>query len=252
MIVNDKDAYVGASFLTYGEFSEGEAELFRQLVKPGMTVADVGANIGAHTVLFASLVGPTGKVFAMEPQRHVFQMLAGNVALNNLDNVYCAQAGVGRESRWILAGNLDQDQENNFGGLPLGSIEGDEPIEIAPLQRHCHFVKIDVEGMELDVLKGAEKMIMECKPILYIENDREEKSAALIDAVYELGYTPYWHISALFNPNNFKGNQENIFGGQASINMLCVPQPSEVTGLNIARRGATWRHAIRNDQHIAA
>jgi FkbM family methyltransferase len=244
MIVNDKHACVGRSFLTYGEFSEGEAELFRALIQPGWTVADVGANIGAHTVLFAQLVGPKGTVYAYEPQRLIYQMLCGNVALNNLNNVVCRHQAVGAEPGLVHLASLDPDVENNFGGASLDAIPGDEAVVVGPLTVPCHFLKIDVEGMEIEVLAGAADMIRRVKPRLYVENDREDRSAALIDAIYHLGYTPYWHLTPLFNPGNFRGETENIFGGQASINMLCVPQPSGVNGLKRAERGTTWQDAI--------
>src|SRR5687768_6606900 len=73
MLYNVNDLYVGRSLDLYGEFSEGEVEVFRQLVRPGDLVMDVGANVGAHTVWFAKAVGPGGVVLAFEPQRLVFQ-----------------------------------------------------------------------------------------------------------------------------------------------------------------------------------
>src|SRR5690349_191029 len=95
------DLYIGRSFDLYGEFSEGEVEVFRQLVRPGQTVLDVGANIGAHTVPLAKLVGRSGRVLAFEPQRTVYYALCGNVAQNNLDQVYCYHAAVAERAGTI-------------------------------------------------------------------------------------------------------------------------------------------------------
>lgn len=78
MLANRNDRYVGQSILAYGEFSEGEAQMFRQLVGSGDVVIEAGANIGAHTLLLSRLVGATGLVYAYEPQRIVFQTLCGN------------------------------------------------------------------------------------------------------------------------------------------------------------------------------
>ena len=61
MLYHPKDAYIGRSFDLYGEFSEGEVGLFRQLLQPGAVVLDIGANIGAHTLYFAAAVGPAGR-----------------------------------------------------------------------------------------------------------------------------------------------------------------------------------------------
>lgn len=88
MLYNLNDIYIGRSLDLYGEFSEGEIRVFQQLVKPGQTILEVGANIGAHTVWLAQAVGPTGVVMAFEPQRIVHQTLCANLALNNIFNVH--------------------------------------------------------------------------------------------------------------------------------------------------------------------
>src|ERR1043165_865505 len=82
-----KDMYVGRSFAEYGEYSEGEVDIFRQVLRPGDLALDIGANLGSHTLPLAQFVGPTGGVYAFEPQRILFQILCGNVALNEIGNV---------------------------------------------------------------------------------------------------------------------------------------------------------------------
>jgi ADP-heptose:LPS heptosyltransferase len=77
--------------------------------------------------------------------------------------------------------------------------------------------------MEADVLRGAAETLKRCKPILYVENDRLQKSVALITLLRELEYEMYWHAPKLFNPNNFRGHKENVLVGCNTINMLCVP-----------------------------
>ena len=79
IIYNTLDKYVGKSLKLYGEFSQGEADLFEMIVKPGACVVEVGANIGSHTIHLAQLAGKDGAVLAFEPQRLVFQILAGNI-----------------------------------------------------------------------------------------------------------------------------------------------------------------------------
>jgi hypothetical protein len=70
-----QDIYVGRSFAEYGEYSEGEVDLFRQCLRPGDVALDIGANFGSHTIPLAQLVGPGGAVYAFEPQRILFQIL---------------------------------------------------------------------------------------------------------------------------------------------------------------------------------
>ena len=65
MLFNVNDRYIGRSLDLYGEYSEGEVALFRQIVWPGDVVVDVGAHVGAHTLFFARQVGPAGRVLAV-------------------------------------------------------------------------------------------------------------------------------------------------------------------------------------------
>ncbi len=226
LLFNKNDRYIGKSLDIYGEFSEAEVELFRQIVQPGAVVVEVGANIGTHTLFFARQVGHSGTVIAFEPQRFVFQCLCANMALNSVTNVQCRQQAVGNAPGEIRVPALDPLREENYGGL---SLEGGHPGEPTPLVTidsldlaRCALIKIDVEGMERAVLEGAAKTIARCVPLLYVENDRRQKASELVRAIDAFGYAMYWHVPLLFNPNNFRQNAANVFGNTASINMLCV------------------------------
>jgi FkbM family methyltransferase len=245
------DVYIGRSLDLYGEFSEGEIALFAQLVKPGMTVLDVGANIGAHTVFFATAAGDDGLVIAFEPQRAVYHMLCGNIALNGLGNVAAHHAALGRTLGSIAVPPLDYTRSNNFGGVSLGTAASGYPVPLVTIDSlalpQCDLIKVDVEGMEHDVLRGAAATIARFQPVLYVENDREEKSAALIALLFELGYRLHWHVTPLFNPKNYAGNTRDIFGGTLSTNMLGLPRSIVVpmTGFKeITAPTDTW-HSVR-------
>ncbi len=249
MLYSARDQFVGRSFDLYGEFSELECQTFAKLIKPGQTVYDVGANIGAHTLAFARLVGPTGLVAAFEPQRVVFQMLCANVALNGLARVWTMWAACGRGLGQSKVPALDYRRINNVGGLSLvGAPEG-ESVPTMPLDEvatpSCHFIKIDVEGMESEVIAGAEKTIAKWRPMLYVENDRVEKSAALIEQIMALDYRLYWHLPRLFNSRNYFGATENVFGNLVSANMLCIPREVsfDVTGKEITSPSDSWQSA---------
>ena len=71
--------------------------------------------------------------------------------------------------------------------------------------------------------------------MLYVENDRKEKSAELIRFIDSLGYDMYWHRPTLFNPQNFAGNANNIFGNVVSINMVCLPKEIKSTMTGFAQ-----------------
>lgn len=242
IMYNQLDQYVGKSLRLYGEFSQGEADIFEQIVKPGHIVIEAGANIGSHTIHLAQLAGDTGQVWAFEPQRLVFQLLAGNIALNSLTNVHCLQNCVGdSDGRTIMVPVLDVNEENNWGGMELGSYTDGEPVSLITIDSldlpGCNFFKIDVEGMELQVLRGAEKTVMKYRPIIYTEADRTDKNPALFAYLRELGYRLYRHEPSLYNPNNYFHNPENVFkvdkileDGRklalqiVSYNVLCKPK----------------------------
>ena len=232
MLYNPNDKFVGRSLDLYGEFSEGEAALFGQCVKPGHVVLDIGANVGAHTLFFAAAVGPRGRVVAFEPQRLVFQTLCANVALNSITNVICRNEAVGATPGTVRVPVLDPRTMQNFGGLSLdGQREGEAVARVTvdglELGR-CHFMKIDVEGMEVPAIEGAAETIRRLRPILYVENDRREHSDALVRLIASLDYRLYWHLPRLFNPDNFAANPDNVFADFISRNMLCLPAESTV------------------------
>ena len=188
MLYNVHDRCVGRSIERCGEWSPGETALFRQFCRPGHYVVDVGAHIGTHTLALARLVGDRGRVFAFEPQRLVAQMPAANVALNCLTNVHTHQLGVGAENGTLQLPDIDYSRKHNSGGVSLEAFAhpASDPhpkyrVTVVRLddfydQPRLDFIKIDVEGMEVDVLRGAAALIRRHKPVIYAENDRPEKS----------------------------------------------------------------------------
>jgi Methyltransferase FkbM domain len=103
-------------------------------------------------------------------------------------------------------------------------------------------LKVDVEGMEAEVLSGSRETIGRLRPILYVENDRRADSERLIKLIDELGYNMWWHLPPLFNPGNFSQVRQNIFDGIISANLLCLPKekPARVTGLRPVTGPKDW------------
>jgi len=236
-LYNPNDVYIGRALEAYGEAHELELELLRQLCAPGHTVFDLGANIGDHTIPLARHVGADGFVYAFEPQRLIFQMLCANVALNGLPNVDCVHAAVGATHGTVLIPEIDYSVEANYGGIEVSDFNEGRPVERLILDDYldakgADLVKIDVEGMEADVLEGGRKFIARFRPVMYVENDRIDRSQELIELLYELGYRAFWHIAPLYNAANFKQNAENLYPNVVTTNMLCVPKetPFETQG----------------------
>jgi len=237
MLFLHRDKYIGKSLDTYGEFSQFEAELFSQILHHNEIAIEVGANIGAHTIHLANLVGPRGMVLAFEPQRVIFQLLCANVALNELFNVHTYLSAVGREAGSLKVPIVNYAAEDNFGGLSLANVAVGVDVPVIPLDSlslpNLRLLKIDVEGMEIEVLSGARRLIVQHRPILYVENDRRQNSEQLIHVITDLGYGMWWHLPPLFNPNNYTNNNINVFGSIVSANLLCIPSetPMRVEGM---------------------
>jgi FkbM family methyltransferase len=235
MLFFSNDTYIGRSLDLYGEFSEGEARLFDQMIHPGMTIIDVGANIGAHTIYFAKKTGSSGRVFAFEPQRALYHVLCGNLALNLHYNVTAINGGLGSKATRLTLPRIDYARGGNFGGLELGKWDG-EDVPILPLDSYhlssCHMIKIDVEGMERDVLEGAQATLAEHRPLLYVENDRSEKSKSLIQWLFNADFRLFWHLPPLFNSENYFKRREDIFANIVSVNILGVPRSKQLTVTN--------------------
>ena len=239
-LVNRNDVYIGKAIEIYGEYAGLEAETLVSLCQPGQTLIEVGANIGSHTVGLAKRVGPTGKVYAFEPQRGCYALLQSQISLNQLHHVVAFNEGCGESQAEMWLPPIDYSVQGNFGGVSLGrsATTGHEKVRVGrlddlQLETPVHLIKIDVEGMERDVIEGARSLIQASKPILYVENDRVTESPALIALIQGLGYRLWWHIPPLFNPDNFFKVRENIFGEAASFNMLCVhrQRPLKMEGL---------------------
>lgn len=235
-LASQNDFFIGNALIKYGEYGENELHLIHQLLEPEQVVVEVGANIGTMTVPIAKRVGMKGRVIAIEPQRIIHQHLCANIALNGLPNVETYHAGCGARTMIMNVPEVPYftQGKGNFGGIALtGQGQQGEPVSIRTVdeiigERKVHMLKIDVEGMEAEVLRGAKRMLRKHRPLVHIENDRRDKSEALINLLFQYGYRCFWHLTPLFNPMNFFEFKENIYGNVLSVNMVCVPVESNM------------------------
>lgn len=196
MIVNRFDCnqeHVGHGqwLLDHGNTSTIEAYNCYQSIKEFSepVIFDVGANIGTFTT-WMSKAFPKGKVYSFEPQRQVFQMLSGNAAINNLYNVYTYNLGLGKENTKIEFEEPNYFEKNDFGTFSLVEnvitqrTNNKIIVQINTLDwfmeyyniPKIHLLKIDVEGMDLDVLIGGQNTIKKHLPVIFIEHSNNIKS----------------------------------------------------------------------------
>ena len=230
-LVNRKDAYIGRSIEIYGEHGGLEGAFLKSLVQAGDRVVEVGANIGSHTIGLAKTVGALGRVDAFEAQRACYALLQAQIALNQLHNIHAHHQAVGQAAGQLWVPAVNYSEYGNFGAVALSpeSAATSEPVEVVTLDERigddpCALLKIDVEGMEEEVIRGAVKLIGRHHPLLYVENDRVDKSKSLVALLLGLGYRLWWHTPRLYNPDNFFGVKDNAYGAVASFNMFCCSE----------------------------
>lgn len=225
------DVYIGRAFEEYGEANEIEVAFLCSLLTADDVVVDVGANVGTHAIPFAKVAK---KVYAFEPQVPIYDVLVENVALNGLEEkVEALNVALGAADDNVLSfGPIDYAAPNNFGGFGVRESLSGTSVQTATLDglalERVALIKVDVEGFEAHVIEGARATITRDRPLLYVENDRAEKSPALIDTIQKLGYRLYWHLPPLFNPRNHAGRTADAFPGVVAVNMLCVPRGQSV------------------------
>lgn len=217
-LVNPNDTYIGSSLIAYGEWGDAEVRLFNHLLRAGDVVVEVGANIGSHTVPMSKAVGPSGAVHAFEPQRLIHQLLSANLALNDCFNVFPQRKALGRDIGCVEICDIPPHYPLNYGNIVVGvDYEGSLMMESVPLISvdslalpRVDFLKVDAEGMDLQVLEGAIETLAAHRPAVFVETT--PSNAAEMSAFFSAhGYTAYWYGTTLFDEQNFRGNPQNIW-----------------------------------------
>ncbi|MBD2037400.1 FkbM family methyltransferase [Leptolyngbya sp. FACHB-321] len=172
---------VTSVLLGAGDWFEREMEFWRSAIQPGMTVIDVGANVGVYTFSAASQVGASGRVLAIEPFSGCVQCLQETCRLNQFDWVTVCQGaasdydGTARLSlqtasemnQIVTAGTESATQTGPFEDVACFSL--DSLIKQEKLTQ-VDFLKIDAEGHELQVLLGSDRLLTEFAPVIMYEN----------------------------------------------------------------------------------
>ena len=149
-----------------GERFIEERSIIRRLVRPGLRAVDVGANIGYYALMLADQIGPGSQVICIEPEPENLVELRRNIEANHLTNVTVLAAAAGAED-----GHAELLRGINGQVVPLG--HGEIRVRTLALDSLADgaigFIKIDVEGYELEVLRGARNLISRHRPNLFIE-----------------------------------------------------------------------------------
>lgn len=171
--------------------------LFRQLIKPGFVIYDLGANNGIHSLLYSRLTGPSGKVFSFEPLPANVEEIQQNARLNAFDNITVVQAAVSNQSgETVFHLGLHNKQGSLVG---IGRESGtDITVRLLSLDDFIlsghpvpDFLKIDIEGAESMALEGFKQTTARVHPIFYIELHTPEQDKKVGAFFLEQGYHVY-------------------------------------------------------------
>jgi FkbM family methyltransferase len=201
-IAPDSTIGVGYQILETGAFDAPEVtmvlsilQLRRKYFNDGVLAIDCGANIGVHTIEWAKRMTGWGRVLAIEVQERLYYALAGNIAINNCFNAVALHAAVAEKPGMLRIPQPDFLAPGSFGSLELRQHEKTEfigqPIDysdaaLVPVQAvnidslklpRIDFIKIDVEGMETEVLAGAAEAVGRHHPALLVESIKADATA---------------------------------------------------------------------------
>ena len=202
---------VGFQVLTSSCYDYAETKLLlallsnrRKFYGSGVIAIDCGANCGIHTVEWSRHMFDWGNVIAIESQEKIYYALCGNIAINNCFNAKAILAAVGSDNKEIFVPSPDYLRPASFGSLEIRNTAcNDIGQRISYLQEDCSklsqitidglnlnridLLKIDVEGMEVDVLEGAVETIKKHMPQMYIELAKSD-AKAIKTTLKGLGY----------------------------------------------------------------
>lgn len=180
MFVDKTDVGVAPSLIYNGTFDPFETLVFRSLLKPGMTVMDIGANVGYFSLIASSVVGPSGKIFAFEPQPRMFRLLKANLRINgcmNVEPIKCAITAAPGSVRLFVDGSNQGAHSLASGNLIKRGMTLDVAADsvdhfLASRNVSVDLFKIDTQGAEGLITQGARnafsrpgtKIIMEFWP----------------------------------------------------------------------------------------
>lgn len=235
-----RDDYVGRAVFFFGDLDPKLSWVMKKVLKPGDQFIDVGANIGLLTLLGSKLVGPSGKVLAIEPQPRAYSCLQNALVSNEVSNVSLGLYGVGSEP-----GDLRLHvPSGNMGGASFRHVPSNEAdvvdVKVTTLSEaakdsgceRARLVKLDVEGFEAEVIEGAKEVWAKTPPEVVIFEFREEglvSETHLGDLMRELGYRFYRLPRKYFRPCLVKDGDK---GQPFSHDVIAIHQEVEYDPLS--------------------
>jgi FkbM family methyltransferase len=188
---------IGLSSLLHGTFEKGELEFVSHYLHPGNNVMDIGANIGLFAVVMGRAIGQTGVVMAFDPVPGNIWRLKSNLSGNGISSEAVYELALGSANERLDLKMSDDTAYASIHTVEHGLGNGRViQVDVRRLddvwhERGCpviSFVKMDVEGAELEVIRGGVEMLSRCHPTMLIEANTSQHLAKLNEALRPFGY----------------------------------------------------------------
>lgn len=201
-LANSKEL-IGWNIFFHGAYEADTNDVLRRFLRPGDVVIEAGANNGSETVLIGELVGAGGHVHAFEPVPSAARRLRANIALNDQGSrVTVHPLAIGATDGTLILHLLPHDHPNPGMASKNPHPLADTRLEVPQVSLDAwsarenvdriDFIKMDIQGAELDLLQGAEKMIATRRPIIFTEAaSTQGETLALFNALVERGYAVF-------------------------------------------------------------
>ena len=219
-----------------GEIDPNEFSFLSNFLKPGMCVIDIGANEGLFTLFFRKRVGASGRVIALEPSERELIHLRRNLRINRLVDVDIIPLAVGDH---VGRAKLNIAQAEHAGHNALGtpaapwvSVVEEADVELTTLDvlaetrrwPRIDLIKMDIEGSELNALRGADELLTRDRPVLLIE--AEEESLSLRGG--SLAALLSWLRTRKYQVMDFSDTDgsPSLLGAREprTVNLVCLPE----------------------------
>jgi FkbM family methyltransferase len=243
MYVHAEDGGVAHQLIIYREYEPYESSLVRKYLTPGMTVYNIGANLGYYTLLASECVGPSGKIFAFEPASENVELLRKTISDNSNFNVEICAMAVSEEAGAAML----SISETNSGDHRLTTMTGRENVNVEVTSVDIFIAEghpppeaiiMDVQGAELDVLRGAESLLRAKNPLLLFTefwpgglNDRHPNGAQEMLRILERAGFQLHQIDERkkqLMPVTQKALLEKV-RGDMEVNLLCIRSGVELS-----------------------
>jgi len=226
----DLEQFIDAKIFYFGTYEPDTLKTLYEVVRPGMRVIDVGANIGVLSLIFGKIVGPIGDVYAFEPSAWTFCRLIANLELNGMDWCHGERLAVWSKSdkcvQMVLPCGYRLDHADTATNQKVDVTTLDDYAKSNGLDR-IDFIKTDTDGREAHVIEGAREIIAEFHPIIMLEFAPHQTEAcsftwrAPFDILDSYGYR-------YFDTTGSEANLEKIKAGilrySDSVNILAMAE----------------------------